>query len=135
MTGAGGLRQSYYQVLFHCLEAAARFVPPAQSPTRALQSLREIIPAMPAPSAIADTDDSPPTTAQQTLELVTIAGDLPANPLGWETVSGVNRILADLTGQLGSVVRREKAPTITPTFPIGLVLIPAVVNWRSISLS
>lgn len=126
MTGAGGPGQSHYQVIFHCIEAASRFVPPAQSPAPALQNLRDMIPAMPAPSAMAETDDGPPTTAQETLELVAIAVDLlsllqessSANPLGWETVAGVSRILDDLTGQLGSAVRREKADLVRGLYVI-----------------
>ncbi len=113
MTSPG---QSHYQVIFHCIEAASRFVPPVNSPAPALQTLREIIPSMPAASAMAATDDGPPTSAQQTLELVSVAAELlahldessPANPLGWETLSGVTRILDDLTSQLGAIVRRER---------------------------
>jgi thiamine-phosphate diphosphorylase len=135
MTSAGGPSQSHYQVMFHCLEAASRFVPPAKSPTHALQSLREIIPAMPAPSALAETDDGPPTTSQQTLELVTVAANLlslleessPANPLGWETLSGVSRVLADLTGQLGSAVRQEKSELIRGLY---VIIDPQVTGGR-----
>ena len=135
MTSSGGPNQSHYQVLFHCLDAASRFVPPAQSPTPAIQSLREIIPSMPAPSALAETDDGPPATAQDALEVVTIAGDLislmaessPANPLGWETVAGVTRVLDDLTGQLGSVVRREKADLVRGLY---VIIDPRVTGGR-----
>ena len=68
--------QSHYQVIFHCIESASRFVPPALSPAPALQSLRDIIPSLPAATAMAETDDGPPTSAQQTLELVSVAADL-----------------------------------------------------------
>ena len=136
MTGPGGPSQSHYQALFHCLQAASRFVPPAQSPMPALQNLREIIPAMPAPAALAETDDGPPTTSQQTLELVTIAGNLltlleessSANPLGWETVSGVNRILEDLNSQLGSAVRQEKAGLVHGLY---VIIDPQVTGGRA----
>jgi thiamine-phosphate pyrophosphorylase len=135
MTGPGGPNQSHYQALFHCLEAASRFVPPTQSPTPALQSLREMIPALPAPSALAETDDGPPTTPQQTLELVTVARDLlslleessPANPLGWETVAGVNRVLAALTDQLGSAARRERAELVRGLY---VIIDPQVTGGR-----
>jgi len=135
LTSAGGPSQSHYQVLFHCIEAASRFVPPAQSPAPALQNLRDMIPVMPAPSAMAETDDGPPATAQETLELVTIAVDLlsllqessSANPLGWETVAGVNRILDDLTGQLGSAVRREKADLVRGLY---VIIDPQVTGGR-----
>jgi thiamine-phosphate pyrophosphorylase len=132
MTSPG---QSHYQALFHCLESASRFDPPAQSPAPALQSLREIIPSLPAPSALAETDDGPPTNAQQTLELVAIAGDLvtlldessPANPLGWENLSAVRRILEDLTGQLGSTVRQERAGLVRGLY---VIIDPQVTGGR-----
>lgn len=135
MTPAGGPGQSRYQALFHCLEAASRFVPPAQSPTPALENLREIIPSMPSPSAMAETDDGPPTSAQQALELVTIAGDLlshleessPANPLGWETVAAVSRVLQDLRVQLGSVARRDKADLVRGLY---VIIDPQVTGGR-----
>ena len=135
MTSAGGPGQSRYQTLFHCLQAASRFDPPARSPAPALVDLREIIPALPAPSALAETDDGPPTTAQQALELVAIAVNLltlleessPANPLGWETVAGVNRVLEDLTGQLGSSVRRENADLVRGLY---VIIDPQVTGGR-----
>ena len=135
MTSADSPRQSHYQVIFHCLEAASRFVPPAQSPAPALQSLREFIPSMPAASAMAETDDGPPTSAQQTLELATVAADLlshldessSANPLGWETVAGVTRILDDLTSQLGSAIRREKADMVRGLY---VIIDPQVTGGR-----
>lgn len=126
---------SHYQIIYHCLEAASRFVPPALSPASALQSLRDIIPSMPAASAMAETDDGPPSTHQETLELVALARDLlallqeasPANPLGWETMSGVNRVLDDLTGQLGSAVRREKADLIRGLY---VIIDPQITGGR-----
>ena len=135
MTNPSGPGQSHYQALFHCLEAAARFVPPAQSPAPALADLQETIPALPAPSALAETDDGPPSTAEQTLELVSIAGDLltlleessPANPLGWETVAGLHRILADLTAQLGQAARRDKADLVRGLY---VIIDPQVTGGR-----
>ena len=90
---------------------------------------------MPAASAMAEADDGPPTTAQQTLELVTVAVDLlslldessSANPLGWETVAGVSRILDDLTGQLGATVRGEKADLVRGLY---VIIDPQVTGGR-----
>ena len=132
MTNPG---QSHYQVIFHCIEAASRFVPPAHSPAPALQVLREMIPSMPAAGAMAETDDGPPTTAQQTMGLVNAAAELlanldessSANPLGWETVSGVSRILNDLTAQLGATVRREKADMVRGLY---VIIDPQVTGGR-----
>ena len=84
---------------------------------------------------MAETDDGPPTTAQQTLELVNAAAELlanldessSANPLGWETVSGVSRILNDLTAQLGATVRREKADMVRGLY---VIIDPQVTGGR-----
>ena len=84
---------------------------------------------------MAETDDGPPTTAQQTLELVNAAAELlanldessSANPLGWETVSGVRRILIDLTAQLGATVRREKADMVRGLY---VIIDPQVTGGR-----
>ncbi len=129
------LAQSHYQVIFHCIESASRFVPPALSPAPALQSLRDVIPSLPAASAMAETDDGPPTSAQQTLELVSVAADLlshldessSANPLGWETLAGVSRILDELTSQLGSAIRREKADLVRGLY---VIIDPQVTGGR-----
>ena len=129
------LAQSHYQVIFHCIESASRFVPPALSPAPALQSLRDVIPSLPAASAMAETDDGPPTSAQQTLELVSVAADLlshldessSANPLGWETLVGVGRILDELTSQLGSAIRREKADLVRGLY---VIIDPQVTGGR-----
>jgi len=85
---------------------------------------------------MAETDDGPPTTAQQTLELVNAAAELlanldessSANPLGWETVSGVSRILNDLTAQLGATVRREKADMVRGLY---VIIDPQVTGGRN----
>ena len=84
---------------------------------------------------MAETDDGPPTTAQQTLELVNAAAELlanldessSANPLGWQTVSGVSRILNDLTLQLGATVRREKADMVRGLY---VIIDPQVTGGR-----
>ena len=135
MTSANNPGQSHYQVIFHCIESASRYVPPALSPAPALQGLRDIIPSMPAASAMAETDDGPPTSAQQTLELVSVAADLishldeasSANPLGWETLAGVSRILDELTGQLGATIRREKTDLVRGLY---VIIDPQVTGGR-----
>ncbi len=135
MTGPSGHGQSHYQVVFHCLEGAAKFAPPASVPVPALQALRELLPSMPAPSALADVDDGPPGTAADALALVDIAVDglyllgesSPANPLGWETVASVTNILETLTGQLGSAVRREKAELVRGLY---VIIDPLVTGGR-----
>ena len=107
----------------------------ALSPAPALQRLRDIIPSLPAASAMAETDDGPPTSARHTLELVSVAADLishldessSANPLGWETLSEVSRILDLLTGQLGSAIRLEKADLVRGLY---VIIDPQVTSGR-----
>jgi len=84
---------------------------------------------------MAETDDGPPTSAQQTLELVSVASDLlshldeasSANPLGWETLAGVSRILDELNGQLGATIRREKADLVRGLY---VIIDPQVTGGR-----
>ncbi len=110
-------------------------MPPAQSPAPALQSLRDLIPSMPAASAMAETDDGPPTSAQETLQLASLAGNLlslldessPANPLGWETLAGVKRTLDELTDQLASTIRKEKADLVRGLY---VIIDPQVTGGR-----
>ncbi len=83
----------------------------------------------------AESSDGPPATAQQTLELVLSASQLlshldessNANPLGWETVAAITRILDDLTVQLGSTVRKEKADLVRGLY---VIIDPRVTGGR-----
>jgi len=127
--------QSHYQTIFHCIEAVSRYVPSAQSPAPALQSLRELIPSLPAASAMAETDDGPPTSAQETLGLASMANNLlslldessSANPLGWETLGGIKRVLDELTYQLGTTIRREQAELIRGLY---VIIDPTITGGR-----
>ena len=131
MTRHGG-NYSLYQVIFHCLATVSMFVPPTQSPVSALRSLRDTIPSLPTG---ANKGNVPPTTAQQTLELVSTASNLlshldessAANPLGWESVAGVLRILEDLKIQLGAIVRKEKAHLVKGLY---VIIDPRVTGGR-----
>ena len=126
------LDYSRYQAIFHCLEAASRFVAPVQSPVPALRNLRDIIPSLP---TVNNVSDGPPATAQQTLELIRAASNLlshlnessSANPLGWETMVGITRILEDLAAQLGSTVRKEKADLVSGLY---VIIDPRVTGGR-----
>ncbi len=140
MTSSGPLNKSgsqsghsHYSVIVHYLESLARFVPETQ--VQALQQLKEVIPALPSPLALADLQDHPPTTAVQALSLVSTArGVLPlldenqsANPLGWETVAALNHVLNELADQLGAAVRREKASL---TRGLYVIIDPEVTGGR-----
>ncbi|MEC9271814.1 MAG: thiamine phosphate synthase [Chloroflexota bacterium] len=127
--------QSHYQVIFHCLEAASKFAPSADVKIPGLQDLREVLLAMPAPSALADVDDGPPVTPADALALVDIANSnlsllgesSSANPLGWETVVNVSHILENLTWQLGSAIRREKSGLVRGLY---VIIDPLVTGGR-----
>jgi thiamine-phosphate diphosphorylase len=124
---------SHYSVIVHYLESVAGFVPETQVP--ALQQLKEVLPALPSPLALADLRDPPPATAAQTLSLVSTArGLLPlldenqsANPLGWETVAALIHVLADLADQLGAAVRRDKASSVRGLY---VIIDPEVTGGR-----
>ncbi len=127
--------QRHRQTILHRIEAASRYVPSAQSPASALQSLRELIPSLPAASAMAETDDGPPTSAQETLGLASMANNLlslldkssSANPLGWETLGGIKRVLDELTDQLGTSIRREQAKLIRGLY---VIIDPTITGGR-----
>ena len=127
--------QSHYQIIFHCLEAAANFSSPSSSAIPALQDLKGLITAMPAPSALAELDDGPPGTPSDVLALVDIAHrnlslldeSSPANPLGWETVASIITVLESLTWQLGSALRREKADMVRGLY---VIIDPSVTGGR-----
>ena len=135
MTRPADLGQSHYQIIFNCLEAASKFSSPPNFPMSALQDLKGLITAMPAPSALAESDDGPPGTLSDVLALVDIAHrnlslldeSSPANPLGWETVASIITVLESLTWQLGSALRREKADMVRGLY---VIIDPSVTGGR-----
>ena len=124
---------SHYSVIVHYLESVARFVPETRVP--ALQQLKDGIPTLPSPLALAALQNGPPNNAAQTLPLVSTAqGLLPlldenqsANPLGWGTVAALNHILADLADQLGAALRLEKASLVHGLY---VIIDPEVTGGR-----
>jgi thiamine-phosphate diphosphorylase len=135
MTGLAADGQSHYQVIYDCLGAVSQFAPTSNTSIPALQELRGLLSAIPAPSALADADDGPPSTPSDALALVAIANNglslldeaSSSNPLGWETVANVTNILESLTSQLGSVVRREKADLVRGLY---VIIDPLVTGGR-----
>ena len=135
MTRPADLGQSHYQIIFHCLEAASKFSSPPNFPMSALQDLKGLITAMPAPSALAESDDGPLEDHSDVLALVDIARSnlsildesSPATPLGWETVASIITVLESLTWQLGSALRREKADMVRGLY---VIIDPSVTGGR-----
>ena len=127
--------QSHYQIIFHCLGAAAKFSSPSSSAIPALQDLKGLLTAMPAPSAVAELVGGPPATSSDVLALVDIVhsnlslldGSSSANPLGWETVASITTVLDSLTWQLGSALRREKADMVRGLY---VIIDPSVTGGR-----
>ena len=124
---------SHYSVLHHYLASVARYSPQVH-PT-ALQKLREIIPALPSPLALADSQDTPPATTQQALSLASSAlaalpsleETAPNNPLGWETIAGLHSALAELADQLGAELRAEQAALVRGLY---VIIDPEVTGGR-----
>ena len=127
--------QSHYQIIVHCLEAAAKFSSPSSSAMPALQDLKGLLTTIPAPSALSESDDGLPRTSSDVLALVDIAhynlslldDSSSANPLGWETVASMNAVLDSVTWQLGSALRREKADMVRGLY---VIIDPSVTGGR-----
>ena len=127
--------QSHYEIIVHCLEAAAKFSSPSSSAMPALQDLKGLLTTIPAPSALSESDDGLPRTSSDVLALVDIAHrnlslldeSSPANPLGWETVASIITVLESLTWQLGSALRREKADMVRGLY---VIIDPSVTRGR-----
>ena len=133
MTGTTGGNQSHYQVIHHCLEAASRFAPGSNLHLPALQDLKELLPAVPVPSASADAGGTPATLsdaialvafAQSSLSLTAESSEL---PLAGETAGRVIRILGDLEEQLGVAVRRERAGLVRGLY---VIIDPQITGGR-----
>ena len=125
--------QNQYQTIIHCLQAASQFDQHGQSSFPAMQSLRDIIRAL---ASLSEPEMSPPRTAQQTLELVSTASKLlshvndssSVNGLEREPVSNIIQVLNELTIQLSSSVRKEKANLIKGLY---VIIDPRVTGGRN----
>ena len=125
--------QNQYQTIIHCLQAASQFDQHGQSSFPAMQSLRDIIRSL---ASLSEPEMSPPRTAQQTLELVSTASKLLShvndsssiNGLEREPVSNIIQVLNELTIQLSSGVRKEKANLIKGLY---VIIDPRVTGGRN----
>lgn len=129
MTGS----QSHYQAIYHSLEAASRFVPGSNLHVPALQDLRDVLSAVPAPFASSEAG-STPATLSDTIALVAFAQSslsLRAGssefPLDGEAVVKVTRILGALEEQLGAAVRQEKAGLVRGLY---VIIDPQITGGR-----
>ena len=97
-----------------------------------MQSLRDTIRSL---AILSEPEMNPPRTAQQTLELVSTASKLlshvndpsPINGLEREPVSNIIQVLNELTVQLSSGVRKEKANLIKGLY---VIIDPRVTGGR-----
>ncbi|NQW22321.1 MAG: thiamine phosphate synthase [SAR202 cluster bacterium] len=135
MTGTKGDSQYRYQLVFKCLKELSQFVPAADWPVPALQDLREFLPEVSAPSALVETHDGPPTTSSDALALVTFAqsslyllnDSLLDGVWGGEAMARITHIVEELTAQLASVARREKADLVRGLY---VIIDPLVTGGR-----
>ncbi len=115
---------SHYSVIVHYAGSVASMVGPG--PVPALQSLRDLLPSLPAPAALADLTDPAPQSNEQAIALVeAVLALLPhlesneaSSPVGWETIGQLRHTLGELSVQLGAAIRREKASLVRGLYVI-----------------
>ena len=124
--------QNQYQTIIHCLQAISQFNQHGQLPFPVMQSLRNMIPSL---LPVPESEIGLTRTAEQTLGLVRTASSLLkrinnasfTNELESETVSNLIQILNELTVQLDSTVRNEKANLIKGLY---VIIDPKVTGGR-----
>ena len=123
---------SHYSMIHHCLSALAAS---AVSATDARRGLAELIPALPSPLALDETDSPPPQTGEETLQLIATAqlllAQLEANesssPIPWESAGRIRHSLGELAAQVGAAIRREKADEVRGLY---VIIDPQVTGGR-----
>ena len=124
MTTPTASGHSHYSVIVHYLETVAGM--DSQLPAKAAQGLREILPSLPSPGALAGLTDLAPRSNVQalalvatTLDLITHLGiDESSSPIGWETAARLRHVLEELAAQLGAAIRSEKASLVRGLYVI-----------------
>ena len=119
-----------YSMLHHLLTGVS-----ASSPASASGGLGQLLPSLPSPLALADSESSPPQTGEQTLAAIATAqlllSQLEANesssPLPWEIAGRVRHSLNELSAQVGAAVRREKADQVRGLY---VIIDPQVTGGR-----
>ena len=123
---------SHYSMIHHCLSALAAA---SVSATDARRGLAELIPALPSPLALDETDSPPPQTGEETLQLIATAQllltQLEANesssPIPWESAGRIRHSLGELAAQVGAAIRREKADQVRGLY---VIIDPQVTGGR-----
>ena len=134
MTTPAPSGHSHYSVIVHYVAAVAGMA--AQEPVPALQDLRDIVPSLPSPAALADLADPPPRNNEQAVAVVAttlalllhLEANESSTPVGWETIARLRRCLGDLSAQLGAAVRREKASLVRGLY---VIIDPEVTAGRA----
>ena len=122
-----------YSMLHHLLSAVA--AAPPVSGTGAIRSLGELMPSLPSPFALDEGSSDPPQTGELTLQAIATAelllSQLEANesssPLPWEIAGRVQHSLAELSAQVGTAIRREKADQVRGLY---VIIDPQVTGGR-----
>ena len=124
---------SNYSMIHHCLGAVASA--PSAAETGALRGLAELLPSLPSPLALDETDSPPPQTGEQALALIATAqlllSQLEANesssPIPWEIAGRIGHALEELASELGAKLRREKADQVRGLY---VIIDPQVTGGR-----
>ena len=120
-------------MLHNCLTAVA--AAPSATATGAHRGLSELLPSLPSPLALDEPDAAPPQTGEQTLAVIATAqlllSQLEANesssPVPWETAGRVRHALAELSAEVGMVIRQEQADQVRGLY---VIIDPQVTGGR-----
>ncbi len=124
---------SRYSMIHHCLSAVA--AAPSATGTNVHSGLSELLPSLPSPLALDAPEETPPQTGEQTLAVIATAqlllSQLEANesssPIPWEIAGRVRHALGELSSEVGSAIRREKAEQVRGLY---VIIDPQVTGGR-----
>ena len=122
-----------YSMLHHLLSGVSASAPAAA--TAALGGLREVLPSLPSPLALADSEGPPPQTAEQALAAIATAQLLltqieaseSSSPVPWEIAGRVRHSLNELSTQVGGAIRKGKADQVRGLY---VIIDPQVTGGR-----
>ena len=122
-----------YSMLHHCLSAVS-LAPPATN-AAAQRGLTELLPSLPSPLALAESQNAPAQTGEQVLAAIATAqlllsqleGDESTSPIPWEIAGRVRHSLGELSGQVGAAIRRAKADEVRGLY---VIIDPQVTGGR-----
>ena len=122
-----------YSMLHHCLSAVS-LAPPATN-AAAQRGLTELLPSLPSPLALAESQNAPAQTGEQVLAAIATAqlllsqleGEESTSPIPWEIAGRVRHSLGELSGQMGASIRRAKAGEVRGLY---VIIDPQITGGR-----